>query len=80
MIAEDLKDFKRFTPKTLPQEEPLVSGHRACQGCGEVLALRMVAKAIGVPDDCRQCHRVHGDHLLPLSSNRLGRALDSRGL
>jgi pyruvate ferredoxin oxidoreductase beta subunit len=49
MIADDLKDFKRFTPKTLPQEEPLVSGHRACQGCGEVLALRMVAKAIGSP-------------------------------
>lgn len=49
MITDDLKDFKRFTPKTLPQEEPLVSGHRACQGCGEVLALRMVAKAIGSP-------------------------------
>lgn len=49
MIAEDLKDFKKFTPKTLPQEEPLVFGHRACQGCGEVLALRMVAKAIGSP-------------------------------
>lgn len=49
MIADDLKDFKRFTPKTLPQEEPFVSGHRACQGCGEVLALRMVAKAIGSP-------------------------------
>jgi pyruvate ferredoxin oxidoreductase beta subunit len=49
MITDDLKDFKRFTPKTLPQEEPLVSGHRACQGCGEVLALRLVAKAIGSP-------------------------------
>jgi pyruvate ferredoxin oxidoreductase beta subunit len=49
MIAEDLRDFKKFTPKTLPQEEPLVFGHRACQGCGEVLALRMVAKAIGSP-------------------------------
>ncbi|MEW6185828.1 MAG: pyruvate synthase subunit PorB [Thermodesulfobacteriota bacterium] len=49
MIAEDLKDFKRFTPKTLPQEEPFVFGHRACQGCGEVLALRLVAKAIGSP-------------------------------
>jgi pyruvate ferredoxin oxidoreductase beta subunit len=49
MIAQDLKDFKKFTPKTLPREEPLVFGHRACQGCGEVLALRMVAKAIGSP-------------------------------
>jgi pyruvate ferredoxin oxidoreductase beta subunit len=49
MIADDLKDFKKFTPKTLPREEPFVFGHRACQGCGEVLALRMVAKAIGTP-------------------------------
>jgi len=49
MIAEDLNVFKKFTPKTLPKEEPLVFGHRACQGCGEVLALRMVAKAIGSP-------------------------------
>jgi pyruvate ferredoxin oxidoreductase beta subunit len=49
MIAQDLKEFKKFTPKTLPREEPLVSGHRACQGCGEVLALRLVAKAIGTP-------------------------------
>ena len=49
MIAEDLNGFKKFTPKTLPREEPLVFGHRACQGCGEVLALRMVAKAIGTP-------------------------------
>ena len=49
MIADDLKDFKKFTPKTLPREEPFVSGHRACQGCGEVLALRQVAKAIGTP-------------------------------
>lgn len=49
MIADDLKEFKRFTPKTLPQEEAIVSGHRACQGCGEVLALRLVAKAIGSP-------------------------------
>ncbi|MBA4393976.1 MAG: pyruvate ferredoxin oxidoreductase [Desulfobacca sp.] len=49
MIAEDLKDFKKFTPKTLPQEEPFSCGHRGCQGCGEVLALRLVAKAIGSP-------------------------------
>ena len=49
MIAEDLQDFKKFTAKTLPREEPFVSGHRACQGCGEVLALRQVAKAIGRP-------------------------------
>ena len=46
--ADDaLKDFERFTPKKLPVEEPLSPGHRACQGCGEVLALRQVMKALG---------------------------------
>jgi len=45
--ADDLKDFQRFTPKKLPVEEPLAPGHRACQGCGEVLALRQVMKALG---------------------------------
>jgi pyruvate ferredoxin oxidoreductase beta subunit len=45
--TESLKDFKRFTPKKLPVEEPLAPGHRACQGCGEVVALRQVMKALG---------------------------------
>jgi pyruvate ferredoxin oxidoreductase beta subunit len=45
--ADALKDFERFTPKKLPVEEPLAPGHRACQGCGEVLALRQVMKALG---------------------------------
>lgn len=47
MIADDLKNFKKITAKTIPQEEPLAPGHRACQGCGEVLALRLLMKAIG---------------------------------
>jgi len=41
------RGFKKFTPKTLPKIEPLAQGHRACQGCGEVLALRMALKAMG---------------------------------
>ncbi|UCG14994.1 MAG: pyruvate synthase subunit beta [Deltaproteobacteria bacterium] len=45
--GDALKDFQRFTPKKLPKEEPLAPGHRACQGCGEVLALRQVMKALG---------------------------------
>ena len=45
--ADSLKDFGRFTPKKLPEIEPLAPGHRACQGCGEVLALRQVMKALG---------------------------------
>ena len=45
--SETLKDFQKFTPKKLPVEEPLAPGHRACQGCGEVVALRQVMKALG---------------------------------
>ncbi|MBW1982697.1 MAG: pyruvate synthase subunit beta [Deltaproteobacteria bacterium] len=45
--TEQLKKFKTFSPKKLPLEEPLAPGHRACQGCGEVLALRQVMKALG---------------------------------
>lgn len=46
MITE-LEKFKGFSAKNLPKEEMLAPGHRACQGCGEVLALRMVMKALG---------------------------------
>ncbi len=46
MITE-LEKFKGFSAKNLPKEEVLAPGHRACQGCGEVLALRMVMKALG---------------------------------
>ena len=45
--TDDLKDFEKFTAKTIPAEEPFAPGHRACQGCGEVAALRMVMKSIG---------------------------------
>ena len=31
----------------MPREEFFTSGHRACQGCGEALAVRWVCKAIG---------------------------------
>ncbi len=46
MIPE-LTKFKGFSIKNLPKEEPLAPGHRACQGCGEILALRMAMKALG---------------------------------
>lgn len=46
--TEALKEFKGYNlKKRLPLSEPLAPGHRACQGCGEVLALRQVMKAIG---------------------------------
>lgn len=41
------KNFKKITRKSLPKAEALAQGHRACQGCGEVLALRMALKAMG---------------------------------
>lgn len=47
IAAEAIKDFKSYRLKDLPEREPLGPGHRACQGCGEVLALRQVMKAIG---------------------------------
>lgn len=46
MIPE-FEKFKRFKARNLPKEELLAPGHRACQGCGEVLALRMAMKALG---------------------------------
>jgi pyruvate ferredoxin oxidoreductase beta subunit len=36
-----------FAFKKLPSEEYFVSGHRSCQGCAEVLAVRHVQKALG---------------------------------
>ncbi len=36
-----------FAVKTLTQKEYFSSGHRACQGCGETLAVRLVHKALG---------------------------------
>ena len=47
LAAEALKNFEKITPKNIPLDEPLSKGHRACQGCGEVLAMRLVAKAVG---------------------------------
>ncbi len=37
---------KKISMKNLPTFEALASGHRACQGCGEVLALRQALKAL----------------------------------
>mgnify|MGYP000869344740 CR=1 FL=1 len=45
--AEALKNYEKITPKNIPLVEPFSRGHRACQGCGEVLALRQVLKAVG---------------------------------
>ncbi|HOJ71941.1 MAG TPA: pyruvate synthase subunit PorB [Syntrophorhabdaceae bacterium] len=36
-----------YAANTLPKEEFAVQGHRACQGCAEILGLRIALKALG---------------------------------
>jgi pyruvate ferredoxin oxidoreductase beta subunit len=48
-MAEEAKKKVLKPLKNFPSEEYIASGHRACQGCAEVLAVRHVLKAIG-PD------------------------------
>ena len=36
-----------YAPKLVTTKEYIASGHRACSGCGEVLAVRYVCKALG---------------------------------
>lgn len=36
-----------YAVKTLPKKEYFASGHRACPGCGEALAVRLVQKVLG---------------------------------
>ncbi len=48
-MAEEAKKKVLKPLKNFPIEEYLASGHRACQGCAEVLAVRHVLKGIG-PD------------------------------
>ncbi len=47
-MIEELEKFKGFSAKKLPLADPVAPGHRACQGCGEVLALKLAMKAIGM--------------------------------
>ncbi len=39
--------YQVFVPKLIEKREFIVSGHRACQGCAEVLAVRYTLKALG---------------------------------
>lgn len=41
------ENFEIFAPKLLNKEEFFSCGHRACQGCGEALAIRLMCKALG---------------------------------
>ncbi|MBW2596630.1 MAG: pyruvate synthase subunit beta [Deltaproteobacteria bacterium] len=36
-----------YAPRLVDKEEHFSAGHRACQGCGEALAIRLMCKALG---------------------------------
>jgi pyruvate ferredoxin oxidoreductase beta subunit len=40
-----MEDYNIFASRVVTKNEPLAPGHRACIGCGEVLAMRLAAKA-----------------------------------
>ncbi|PKN70133.1 MAG: pyruvate ferredoxin oxidoreductase [Deltaproteobacteria bacterium HGW-Deltaproteobacteria-12] len=42
-----VENFDLFAPRLINKKELISSGHRACQGCGEVLAVRLMLKALG---------------------------------
>ncbi len=42
-----MERFAIYVPRLLPQKEYFAPGHRACLGCGEALAVRLVCKALG---------------------------------
>jgi len=43
----DLSGYEKITAKNFPTAKYISSGHRACQGCVEILAMGMVMKAAG---------------------------------
>ncbi|MEN6373923.1 MAG: pyruvate synthase subunit PorB [Smithella sp.] len=42
-----VENFDLFAPRLINKKELLSSGHRACSGCGEVLGVRLMCKALG---------------------------------
>lgn len=42
-----MEKFAIYVPRLIPSENYFTPGHRACVGCGEVLAVRYVTKALG---------------------------------
>jgi pyruvate ferredoxin oxidoreductase beta subunit len=47
--TDTVRDLKHIRAKQWGEKEYFASGHRACQGCAEALAVRLVLKALG-PD------------------------------
>ncbi|MBW2650251.1 MAG: pyruvate synthase subunit beta [Deltaproteobacteria bacterium] len=42
-----VENFDLYAPRLVDKEEHFSAGHRACQGCGEALAIRLMCKALG---------------------------------
>ncbi len=42
-----MEKFSVYVPKLVTKQENFASGHRACIGCGEALAVRLACKALG---------------------------------
>ena len=42
-----MEQYNVYVPRLLPKKEFFAQGHRACQGCGETIALRHIFKATG---------------------------------
>jgi pyruvate ferredoxin oxidoreductase beta subunit len=42
-----VENFDLYAPRLINKKELLSAGHRACQGCGEVLGVRLMCKALG---------------------------------
>ena len=42
-----LPNVELYAANVIPKEEFAVSGHRACTGCAEILALRLALKGFG---------------------------------
>ena len=42
-----MESFAIYVPRLLPRKDFFAPGHRACIGCAEALAVRLVAKALG---------------------------------
>ncbi len=46
-MTQRLPNVTTFAANTIPKEEFAVSGHRACTGCAEILAVRLALKGFG---------------------------------
>ena len=73
-----LKSLQLYTED--PAEEFAVSGHRACQGCAEILALRLALKSFRQRYYPLHGNRVHGDYLHPSSHHGMETSLDTCGV